>query len=340
MPNVRRPADLRQDETLVGRGDELDQLVRTLARGRHALLVGEKGMGKSRLLLEARRLLAGRSKRLETAPGVVAGQRGELGVRIRPEDRRVIMVEHAAPLGACLQEILERLFEFGDLALDPDGERTDWEGARKQISGLGSVALQSLIVESIAKSSRPYVLLFDSLDRLSPTQAQFLETLLQIAVVGAAVVRVKENPLLRRVWSSFVRIDLEPLAGEEERALVDHLSAGVAIRASDAILYRKELRRAAAGNPFALRTMAWHASRERSVSLEEIRGLRRGDRAAYFNMGPIYIFAFAMFTLIRIFSIGLDNTEFYIYFSALGFIAYLIFRVFRAFFLFRPQKFQ
>jgi hypothetical protein len=69
-------------------------------------------------------------------------------------------------------------------------------------------------------------------------------------------------------------------------------------------------------------------------------GLAQGDGARYFNMGPIYIFGFAMFTLIRIFSIGLDNTEFYIYFSALGFIAYLIFRVFRAFFLFRPQKFQ
>jgi hypothetical protein len=34
----------------------------------------------------------------------------------------------------------------------------------------------------------------------------------------------------------------------------------------------------------------------------------------------------------------MDNSEFYVYFSALGFLVYLTFRVFRSFFLFRSQR--
>jgi hypothetical protein len=45
-----------------------------------------------------------------------------------------------------------------------------------------------------------------------------------------------------------------------------------------------------------------------------------------------------MFTLFKIFSLGTNNPEFYIYFSALGFLVYLTFRIFRTFFLFRPHR--
>jgi hypothetical protein len=70
-----------------------------------------------------------------------------------------------------------------------------------------------------------------------------------------------------------------------------------------------------------------------------VRELGRVEEGEYFNMGPVYIYGASVFTLFKIFSIGLDNTDFYIYFSALGFLVYLTFRVFRNFFLFRPQKY-
>jgi len=46
------------------------------------------------------------------------------------------------------------------------------------------------------------------------------------------------------------------------------------------------------------------------------------EEGAYFNMGPLYIFSAGIFTLFKIFSIGTDNREFYIYFSALGFLVF------------------
>jgi len=107
----------------------------------------------------------------------------------------------------------------------------------------------------------------------------------------------------------------------------------------DPELYRREILKASNGNPFHIKNMLWHGSREKYIDSDEIRKLRQVDEGHYFNMGPIYIFSVAIFTLFKIFSIGMDNKEFYIYFSALGFLAYMVFRVFRSFFLFRPQKY-
>ena len=57
--------DLRQDMSFFGRTEELYQLVKNLQRGRHTLLVGDKGIGKSRLMLEAKWILTGRTKRID-----------------------------------------------------------------------------------------------------------------------------------------------------------------------------------------------------------------------------------------------------------------------------------
>lgn len=339
MPTRAEAGDPRRDTLLVGRSEDLERLVRTLARGRHALLVGEKGIGKTRLLMEARRVLAGRTRRIEFAASVIAGLRGDLGVRVGSGGHRIIHVEHPAPLGGLVKEMLERLWEFGDLPPDPGLDRSDWDAVRRQVAKLGTARMQSLVYESIAKSPSPYLLFLDNLERLSPAHLPFLESLLAIAVVCGAAAQTKEDPHLRRIWSSFVRIELEPLAEADSRALVEHLFGAYPIRAADRELYLREIVAASGGSPAALKTMAWHGSRESTVSYEEIRKLRQADNARYFNMGPIYMLVFAMFTLAKIFSIGMDNTEFYIYFSALGFVAYLVVRVFRAFFLFRPQKF-
>ena len=61
--------------------------------------------------------------------------------------------------------------------------------------------------------------------------------------------------------------------------------------------------------------MPWHGSKEKYIDNEEVRKLRQIDEGHYFNMGPIYIFGVAMFTVFRIFSIGPDSREFYLYFS-------------------------
>lgn len=333
--------DLRNDTTFFGRTDELYQLVKNLQRGRHTLVLGPKGIGKSRLMMEAKAILEGKTKRIDFSANVITQLTGQLGVRIRPDQYKILYIEHSAPIGDCLNEICERLHQNRDLRVNLKSEEdADWPTVKKQLRGLGSVKLQDLVIESLSASSKPYLIFFDSLDRISPTHQQFIERIFAVAVVSAAVVQLKEAFHFRKIWSSFNQIELEPLDETTCSQLIYHFTENYPIHVIDVELYKREVLKSANGNPFHIKNMIWHGSREKYVSTEEIRKLRQTEQGDYFNMGPIYIFGVSIFTLFKIFSLGTNNREFYIYFSALGFMAYLVFRVFRAFFLFRPQKYR
>jgi hypothetical protein len=335
-----RMRDLRQDQLFLGRADELYELTRNLQRGRHTLLVGEKGIGKTRLMLEAKNILSGRKQRIDLAAGINARLRGNLALRIVPDQQKILSVDHPSPMGDCLREMAEQLYYNGDLRFGALEGRRDWPAMKKHLSGLGSVKVQAAILEALSRSRPTYLIFLDNLDRISPAQQAFIESLLGIAVICTAVVQMKENFVFRRIWASFARVTLDALPEQICIQLIDYFFRNYPLHPIDPALYRREILKSANGNPFLIKNLLWHGSRQRRLSLEEIRSLRRVEEGAYFNMGPLYIFSAGIFTLFKIFSIGTDNREFYIYFSALGFLVYLIFRVFRTFFLFRPQKYN
>jgi hypothetical protein len=333
-------ADLRHDTTLFGRQEELYHLVRNLQRGRHTLITGEKGVGKTRLLLEAKWIFSGSVRRIDLSAEVMTHLRGQLGVRVSTEQYKILYIEHANPLGECLREMAELLYYSGDLRLAGDDERNDWLSVKKELAAYGSRKIQSALFEGITRSATPYLIFFESLDQISSSQQPFIETLLNISVICSTAARMKDTIQLRNLWASFSKIELEPLPEPVSIKLIDYFFDRYPLHVIDRDLYRREILKASNGNPFHMKNMLWHGSREKFVDSDEIRKLRRSEEGHYFNMGPIYILGVAMFTIFKIFSIGTDNREFYIYFSALGFVAYLIFRVFRAFFIFRPQKYR
>ena len=329
--------DLRDDSAFLGRTSELYQLVRNLVRARHTILVGPRGIGKSRLMLEAKAVLEGSSRNLDVVVGLDSGLNG---VSLRGgRTYRIIYVMHVSPLGDCLKEMCRLLHQMGELALDLSPEEgLSWELARRKLRGKGSLDLQQIIITSIRQTGKSHLVFLDSLDRLAPSHHGFFETLLAVAVICAGVVHERESVHLKKVWASFARIDIGPLSEATTRQLIRHYVDTYAIKVLDPELYEREIIKAAGGNPFHIKNMVWHGSRERRVTQDEIRSLRRIEEGEYFNMGPVYIFAASMFTMLKIFSLGTDNREFYLYFSALGFLVYMVFRVFRAFFLFRPQR--
>jgi hypothetical protein len=331
--------DVRKDEYFVGRAEELRELVRNLERGRHTLLLGPKGVGKTRLMQQAIRVMGGSAGQTELFPGTVGGLGEEFSSLVAGRKFRMLYVMHTSPLGDCMKEMSEGLHSQGLLRLGGSAPtQGDWGVVRKSLTGLGSIRLQESIVESIRLAPGPFIVFFDSLDRIAPTQGMFLEAILSNAVVCAAVVQVKDGFVFKKIWSSFVRIKVEPFNERASMELVDHLLDTYGINVSDRRLYRSEICKSANGNPFHIKNLIWQGSRESRLDTEAIRKLRRTEEGEFFNMGPIFIFMASVLTLFKIFSIGTDNREFYIYFSALGFIVYIAFRVFRTFFLFRPQR--
>lgn len=332
-------ADLRLDPVFIGRSALLSELVRSLRRGRHTLLVGPKGIGKTRLMKEAAAVFSGKPLSPDRSLSMPQLVRGALPLRFIPGQYKVMFISNAAPLGDCLKEMAEKLHGGASLMLDPSGlAQGDWSAVKKRLPALGSVGLQGAIVESLCRSRPGWLIFFDSFDRITPSNQQFLEHLLESAVLCGAAVRLKDAYHFKKIWSSFTRLELGPLSEEESSQLVEYFLKKYPIDVSDRMLYRHEILKSACGNPFHIRNLLWMGSREAHVSREEIRKLRRTEEGELFNMGPVYILAASILTLSKIFSFGTDNREFYIYFSALGFLVYLIFRVYRTFFLFRPQR--
>jgi hypothetical protein len=243
-------------------------------------------------------------------------------------------------MGDFLKELAARLHAGNKLLLDPFAEvdPTDWGAIKKKLNGLGTVGVQNLLIESLRQYPNPPLLILDSLDRISPAHQPFLERLMGIAVVCAAAAQMKAGGHFAKVWASFARVLLGPLSVSESEEMVERMLAVYPAKLLDRRLFVRQVVKAAAGNPFHLKNLVRAGVLSGRMTEAGMRDLQQVEEGELMNMGPAYIFLASVFTLFKIFSIGTDNSEFYVYFSAMGFLVYLTFRVFRTFFLFRPQR--
>jgi len=322
----------------VGRRREFGELIENIRSGTHTILVGRKGIGKSALLEQACLALEGRHRGIEFSERYSALVAGELSASNRPR-HSIIVVKTLSPFTDCLRELARELWTKG--SLDVPGRNTpreDWDVLWKRFRRLGRIEQLELIRSSVGRLPDPRVVVFDSLDRIAPSHQKLLEDLFQTATVVAAASHLSDAIHYTKIWSTFSQIDIGPLPHGDARELIERLVDALGLRVCDRRLFIREVLKSSAGSPFHIRLGVWKSSRRRSLDRNTIRSLRRTEVGEYFNMGPIYIFGASIFTLYKILSIGMDNREFYIYFSALGFFVYLTFRVFRNFFLFRPQR--
>src|SRR5271169_1625069 len=114
--------DVRQDQAFFGREEELRRVLKNLREGRHTLITGRFGIGKSTLMNEARLLLTGEKHRVEFHSRDPALGRDS-----------VLTVSSPAPLGECLRELAGGLYRNGDLRLEAGDERADWGAVKKEL---------------------------------------------------------------------------------------------------------------------------------------------------------------------------------------------------------------
>jgi class 3 adenylate cyclase len=266
-PMVGREADLR---TLSG----LLDIVRA-GRGRSCFLVGEPGIGKSRLLAELRQIaMAGEDGSeqvhwiegrcvsygrnlpyhlfidlvqsaigLPRAPGVASTTRGQFDARL------------TAMLGDEADDIAPYLAHLMELPLHP-GE-ADRANLGPEIMQARYVAAFHRLLRSLSGSG-PIVLVCEDIHWADPASIEVLRQLLplaaQLPILVIAAMRLETDAagweLLAHARASFgqalTEIRLEPLSDEESRALIANLLAIESLpgRVRDLILERAD------GNPF------------------------------------------------------------------------------------------
>jgi class 3 adenylate cyclase/predicted ATPase len=235
-----RRAGQRQLTPLVGRDDEIAVLMRCCERarqgdGRFVMIVGEPGLGKSRLIEELHRRLGEAphtwlewscSQLLQNTPlhPIAEWGRQRFGGAETPADRRLADLENAlAQVKLDPAENAPLLAPLLDIELPKDRAPTlaPEELRRRQLAALVGWMLASAKVQ-------PIVLAAEDLQWADPTTIDLLRSVAERGSQAPLFVVVTMRPEFRPPWdmrSHHTLVSLAPLDPSQVRAMVTELSA-------------------------------------------------------------------------------------------------------------------
>jgi DNA-binding SARP family transcriptional activator len=252
-PIGARPLPVRLDAPLVGRAEELGRLREGLARAVRerspvlATVLGEAGIGKSRLVHEL-------AARLDGEATVLTGRCLPYGDGITFWPLRELLAQAGAPQGS--RQELEAL-----LGGEADAGRiAEWPAGALGPGGPGTLAAPEIfwasrrLLETLARR-RPLVVVLEDLHWAEPAFLDLAEAVAGQARQGLLVIGVARPELLERrpAWAAGVpgaiSVELGPLADDDAGALLSELVGA----APDS---RGRLLEVAAGNPLFLEQLA------------------------------------------------------------------------------------
>jgi class 3 adenylate cyclase len=237
---VRRRAGRRRLTPLIGRDDEMAMLMRRWERARQGdgqlvLIVGEPGLGKSRLMDEFQSRLRDTphtwvewtcSQLLQNTSlhPITEWGRERFGGADVPAERRIAELESTliqikldpaekVPLLALLMDIPLPKERMPSLAPD--------ELRRRQLGALITMLIASA-------RSQPMVLALEDLHWADPTTLDLLRSIAQIGALSPLFVLVSSRPEARPPWATrphYGSISLAPLDRDQVRHMVDNLAA-------------------------------------------------------------------------------------------------------------------
>jgi hypothetical protein len=306
----------------VGRQDILDLLRENVVKGRHTLLVGPVGIGKSHILRHLATemtLDASFAKLRESGPPTATGF--ALSGRRSIVGRRALYLEHISPLKPALMELARKLHADGNLDVEGiEARYMEWEDVRKKLASLRVHQLANLV--ATAMKDQAYVLLLDHLERVTPTMLPHLESLMHVAlVIGATDER---KAATRRLWWSFEHIEVPPLPREQARQLLWQVADRSKIEHPQ--LFETQVLQQARGNPLAIVTMAGKA-RTAALSVGEIRDLQHGAGTRYVSLTPLLLLLGALIVAARFVALGLNDRDLYVL-AGLGYAFFFLLRYF------------
>ena len=276
--------------TLIGRAAEHERLLSNVARGRHTLLVGPIGVGKTHLLRHVAQMLP-----------------------------TAIFVPHVQPIRLGLLAMCEGLHARGPLVLAGGAAApATWADCGK---ALGRVTVRELTdIAGASLRGSDTVLILDQLEAATPAMAPVIEACLEATVVLAATRECR--PGLQKLWWAFERLDLAPLGRDESKALLWTLVERD--RIPDPSLFESTVLEQAAGNPHAIVDMARQVAGEGPVALEAIRALQHGAGFRYLDLTPVLLLVAAALVAMRFIALGLDDRDLYILAGTLGALFFVV----------------
>ena len=281
---------------LIGRDDLIERVAREARKGRHLLLTGRPGAGKSAVLEAAiDRLIARR-------------------------DLIVLQVNEYQAKGQFL-EIARGLLESGllkpsalelDAALDDlDPAALEWAKIKRQVSRLSIRDLTAAIVPALHAHRGRVLVAVDDLTAVTPTLVAFWLAVLDAAQLLACASEKRRT--VARLWWKLAEIEVPPLAVEHARAIAQAYMNQTGLLVESPALFVGHVVQQANGNPQALADLLADSSKERLVDKRKIREMRHAAGVRYLDFTPVMIVALASVVGARYLAIGTGDTELYVF---------------------------
>jgi energy-coupling factor transporter ATP-binding protein EcfA2 len=281
---------------LIGRDELIERVAREARKGRHLLLVGPVGIGKSAVL--------------EAAID-----------RLLVRQARVVLHLHDHQAKGQFLELARGLLEAGllkpsALELDPrlddlDPAALEWMKLRRSVNRLSLRDLTAALVPALHAHPGRVLIAVDDLTAVTPTLVAFWLAILDAAQILACA-SVKK-PTVAKLWWKLAEIEVPPLAPEHAREIAQTYLTQTGTLVESPPLFLAHLVQQANGNPQALADLLADSSKERVVDKQRIREMRHAAGVRYLDFTPAMIVALASVVGARYLAIGTGDTELYIF---------------------------
>jgi energy-coupling factor transporter ATP-binding protein EcfA2 len=294
---------------LVGREALVGDLVAEIKKGKHVILSGPVGIGKSAVL--------------KAALASVVDQ-VELLIKLYDHQAKgqfVDMVRQMLALGLLTAQELDLPVKFHALA----PAQIDWKDVKSQVSRMSMRDLTHAIIPALARADTKPIIAVDDLTSLTPTQMAFWLAIFDHAqVIGCAS---EKKARVRKLWWKMKEIAVKPLSSDVIRDIVKKYIAakGVLIESPD--LYISHVVKQSGGVPQAIYDMLEESGKERIIDKRKVREMRHDAGIMYLDFTPMVMILGALIVSMRYVGMGTGDKTLYIM-GGMGAALFLTFRFF------------
>jgi energy-coupling factor transporter ATP-binding protein EcfA2 len=294
---------------LIGRDDLVAGLVAEIRKGKHVILTGPVGIGKSSVLKAA----------LEKVSGQV-----ELLIKLHDHQAKGQFVEMARQmlaLGLVSAQELDLPAQFHDVV----PAEVDWKDIKNRVNRMSMRDLTHALIPALARAENKPIIAVDDLTSLTPTQMAFWLAIFDHAqVIGCAS---EKKARVRKLWWKMKEIAVKPLPPDVIRDIVKkYITAkGVLIESPD--LYISHVVKQSGGVPQAIYDMLDESGKERIIDKRKVREMRHEAGISYLDFTPMVMILGALIVSMRYVGMGTGDKTLYIM-GGMGAALFLTFRFF------------
>lgn len=315
---------MRDITGLVGRDNLVEKAAQEVRKGRHVILTGGVGIGKSSVLDAILERLERRREERAPVDSETDDPPSEPNTD-RPSQRQrrtqtVIHINDHQPKAQfiCIARkllaagLLDPLtLELPEQFQDMPPELIEWAKIRRHVNRLSMRDLTAAIIPALHDHHGKVIIAVDDLTSVTPTLVAFWLAVFDAAqVIGCASVK-KAN--LNKLWWKMTEIAIPPLPPEATREIVQTYITKQGMLIESPGLFIGHVVKQSGGNPQAIADMLDDSAKERLVDKQRIREMRHAAGVRYFDFTPVMIVALASVVGARYLAIGTGDTELYIF---------------------------